>query len=102
MAESVEARAAQSREDSLAESLRGFGPLGLVSFLVILAGNALFIPLSGILVLVWARLSHTPWRELGFVRPRSWAATVVAGIVSGIACKFMMKAVVMPFLGADP
>jgi len=102
MAESVEARAAQSREHSLAESLRGFGPLGLVSFVVILAGNALFLPLTGILVLVWARLSRTPWRELGFSRPSRWAATIVAGIVSGVAFKFMMKAVVMPLLGADP
>ena len=92
----------RSREDLLAEKLRGFGPLGLVSFLVILAGNALFLPLSGILVLAWARLSRTPWRELGFWRPVRWAATVVIGIVSGVAFKFMMKAVVMPLLGADP
>ncbi|TMQ50935.1 MAG: hypothetical protein E6K72_10980, partial [Candidatus Eisenbacteria bacterium] len=92
----------RSHEDLLAEKLRGFGPLGLVSFLVILAGNALFLPLSGILVLAWARLSRTPWRELGFWRPVRWAATVVIGIVSGVAFKFLMKAVVMPVLGADP
>ena len=91
----------RSREDLLAEKLRGFGPLGLVSFLVILAGNALFLPLSGILVLAWARLSRTPWRELGFWRPVRWAATVVIGIVSGVAFKFLIKAAVMPVLGAD-
>ncbi len=89
-------------EESLADSLRGFGPLGLLSFLVILAGNALFLPLSGILVLAWARLSHTPPRDLGFSRPRSWIATAVVGITWGIAFKFLMKAVVMPLLGADP
>jgi CAAX protease family protein len=102
MVESVEPRAVQSREDSFAESLRGFGPLGLLSFFLILLGNALLIGTSGVLVLVWARLSRTPWRDLGFVRPRSWAVTVVAGIVSGIAFKLLMKSMVMPLLGADP
>lgn len=97
-----EARSASPTEDSFAASLSGFGPLGLLSFLVILAGNTLFLPLTGILVLVWARLSQTPWRELGFSRPRSWAATVIAGVTSGIAFKFLMKAAVMPLLGADP
>jgi membrane protease YdiL (CAAX protease family) len=102
MSDPVEAKPAPPAEDSFAASLSGFGPVALLSFLVILAGNAVFQPLTGILVLVWARLSRTPWRELGFSRPRSWAVTVLIGVTSGIAFKFLMKAVVMPLLGADP
>jgi membrane protease YdiL (CAAX protease family) len=89
-------------DDRFAEDLRGFGPLGILAFLVILAGNLIVAPLSAVLVLVWARLSRTPWRELGFVRPRKWARTVTIGIVFGIAFKLLMKAIVMPLLGADP
>jgi membrane protease YdiL (CAAX protease family) len=89
-------------EKRLAAQLRGFGPLGLVSILIILAGNFLFVPLSAILVLVWRSLSHTPWREIGYVRPKSWARTFVIGIVFGVAFKFLMKAIVMPLLGAPP
>jgi hypothetical protein len=82
--------------------LRGFGPLGILAIIIILAGNALFVPLSAILVLAWVRLSRTPWREIGYVRPRSWIATFAIGIVFGIVFKFLMKAIVMPLLGAEP
>lgn len=85
-----------------AAALRGFGPLGLLVIVVILFGNALFVPLSALLVLAWAYVSRTPWREIGFVRSHSWTATIVGGIVAGVALKFAMKAVVMPLLGADP
>ena len=85
-----------------AETLRGFGPLGILAILVILAGNLVFIPLSAVLVLVWARLSRTPWREIGYVRPKSWPRTLAVGIVFGVAFKFLMKAIVMPLLGAPP
>jgi membrane protease YdiL (CAAX protease family) len=85
-----------------AARLRGFGPLGILAILVIFAGNLLFIPLSALLVLLWAYLSHTPWREIGYVRPKSWALGLAAGIVFGVAFKLVMKAVVMPLLGADP
>ena len=91
-----------SREDRLAASLRGFGALGILAILIILAGNLVIAPLSAILVLVWARLSRTPWREIGYVRPRSWAGAVVIGIVFGVVFKFLMKAIVMPLLGAPP
>jgi hypothetical protein len=83
-------------------ALRRFGALGLLAILVILAGNFLFVPLSAILVLGWVRLSRTPWREIGYVRPRSWVVSVIIGIVFGIALKFLMKSIVMPLLGADP
>jgi membrane protease YdiL (CAAX protease family) len=82
--------------------LRGFGPLGILAILVILAGNALFVPLSALLVLLWVQLSRTPWREIGYVRPRSWVRTVLAGVVLGVVFKLAMKAIVMPLLGADP
>jgi membrane protease YdiL (CAAX protease family) len=91
-----------STEDRLAAQLRGFGPLGLLSILIILAGNFLFVPLSAILVLGWRSLSHTPWREIGYVRPQSWPRTFAVGIVFGVAFKFLMKAIVMPLLGGPP
>ena len=87
----------------LAARLRArFGPVGILAVLVILAGNFLFLPLSAILVLVWARLSRTPWRELGYVRPKSWVLAVAIGIGFGVALKLVMKAIVMPLLGAPP
>lgn len=89
-------------EDRLADRLRGFGPFGILAIVVIVLGNALFLPLSAILVLLWARWSRTTWREIGYVRPGNWAGTVTGGIVLGIALKFLMKAIVMPMLGADP
>jgi uncharacterized protein len=85
----------------VAAALRGFGPLGILAILVILAG-AFIPPLGAILVLVWVWLSRTPWREIGYVRPQSWTRTLIVGIVFGIAFKFLMKAVVMPLLGAPP
>jgi uncharacterized protein len=97
-----EARTVLPGDDRIAERLRGFGLLGILAILVILAGNGLFAPLSAILVLVWVHLSRTPWREIGYVRPRSWVGTVGVGIVFGIAFKFLMKMIVMPLLGADP
>jgi uncharacterized protein len=89
-------------EDRFAARLRGFGPLGILAILIILAGNFLVAPLSAILVLVWTRLSRTPWREIGYVRPRSWIRSVAIGIAFGCAFKLLMKAVVMPLLGAPP
>lgn len=68
----------------------------------IAALGPVFEPLAAILVLVWAHWSRTPWREIGYVRPRSWSLTIVLGIVFGSAFKLLMKAIVMPLLGADP
>ncbi|HEV8358478.1 MAG TPA: CPBP family intramembrane glutamic endopeptidase [Gemmatimonadales bacterium] len=89
--------------DALAAQLRGFGPLGILAILIILlAGNYRYLPLSAILVLVWARWSRTPWREIGYVRPASWVASLAGGIALGVVFKLLMKAMVMPLLGADP
>ena len=89
-------------DDRVAAALRGFGPLGILAILLILSGNFLFSPLSAILVLVWVRLSRTPWREIGYVRPKSWIGSLAIGIAFGCAFKLLMKAIVMPLLGADP
>ncbi|TMB02751.1 MAG: CPBP family intramembrane metalloprotease [Deltaproteobacteria bacterium] len=88
--------------DRVAAGLRGFGPLGILAFLAIAAGNLVVAPLSAFLVLVWARLSRTPWRDIGYVRPKSWTRDLALGIVFGTAFKLLMKTIVMPVLGADP
>jgi len=88
--------------DRFAAGLRGFGPLGILAILTILGGAALTPGLAAILVLVWARLSRTPWREIGYVRPRSWIGGLAAGVALGVAFKLLMKTIVMPLLGADP
>jgi membrane protease YdiL (CAAX protease family) len=88
--------------------LRGFGVAGILAIVVIVlsgtrfVGDMIALPVGGALVLVWAKLSHTPWREIGFVRPRSWIGSLAVGILLGVALKFVMKAIVMPMLGAPP
>jgi membrane protease YdiL (CAAX protease family) len=94
-----EAQAAPPADDPVAAQLRGFGPLGLVAILVIVL-TSVFKPLSAVLVLVWAWRSHTPWREIGYVRPKSWPGTLAIGIIFGCAFKLLMKAIVMPLFGA--
>lgn len=95
-------------DEGLAASLRGFGPLGLLAILlVVLPGGLVLpgfytIPVSGLLVLAWAAASRTPLNELGFSRPKSWIGVLAAGVLAGVALKLVMKAVVMPLLGADP
>lgn len=90
-------------DDRVAEELRGFGPLGILAFLVILfAGSYPFLPLNAVLVLVWTWRSRTPWREIGYVRPRSWIGSLAVGVAFGIAFKLLMKIIVMPLLGAPP
>lgn len=91
-----------ARDDPFAAALRGFGPIGLLAILVISLGNALFVPLSALLVLAWAWRSRTCWREIGFSRPRNWLAAILIGIALGVAFKLVMKALVMPLLGAPP
>lgn len=95
-------RNARTSTGDIAERLRGFGPWGLASAILILLGNGLFVPLSGLLVLAWARLSSTPLRELGFAKlPHAWR-TVLSGVAIGIVAKLVLKAILMPLLGAPP
>lgn len=94
-------------DNALGAALRGFGPVGILSVLVILlpgnatVGNKVAVPVSALLVLVWARLSGTPWRALGYVKPQNWFGTLACGMVFGIAFKILMKSLVMPILGAE-
>jgi len=88
-------------QDRFAAQLRGFGPVGILAVLII-AASQIVAPLSAVLVLVWAKVSRTPWREIGYVRPKSWIGSLVGGIAFGITFKFLMKAIVMPLLGANP
>src|SRR3989441_11506120 len=82
---------------------RGVGPLGILAMLVlVLVGNYPVAPAGALLVLLWVRWSRTPWRDIGYVRPESWPRDVAVGIAFGIAFKFLMKADVMPLLGAPP
>jgi len=92
-------------DDPLAAKLRGFGPLGILAIAVILLTGNVFpggvaIPLGGLLVLAWTRLSQTPLRQVGYARPTNWALTIALGIALGIVFKFVMKALVMPLFGA--
>jgi membrane protease YdiL (CAAX protease family) len=89
-------------DGKFAARLRGFGPIGILAILIILSGNLIITPLSAILVLIWTKVSATPWREIGYVRPRSWGKTIATGIVFGAGLKFVMKAMVMPVFGAPP
>jgi len=89
-------------DDRFAARLRGFGPIGILAILIILSGNFVIAPLSAVLALIWVRASNTPWREVGYIRPQSWPATISIGIIFGIAFKLVMKALVMPLLGAPP
>ena len=84
----------------VARQLRGFGPVGLLALPIILAGNLLVVPLSAVLVLVWAQLSQTPLQTLGFTAPPRWTRTLAIGIPFGVALKLVMKAIVMPLFGA--
>jgi len=86
--------------DRFAERLRGFGPVGILTTLLILLAVTPWV--SAILVLVWVHLSRTAWSEIGYRRPASWVWSTLAGIGFGIAFKLAMKAVVMPLLGAPP
>lgn len=98
----IEAPANRPADDPLAARLRGFGPTGILVIVAILAGNLVVAPLSAVLVLWWARRARIPWREIGFLRPRSWVGSLAIGVAFGFAFKLLMKAVVMPLLGADP
>jgi membrane protease YdiL (CAAX protease family) len=96
-----EARVIRTGDEALARKLRGFGPLGVLAFVVIAALGPVLEPLGTVLVLAWVSASHTSWREIGFVRPKSWGSTIILGIVFGCALKFVLKAFVMPLLGAE-
>ncbi len=82
--------------------LAGSGPLGVLAFVVVLLATVTLSPLVGsVLVLIWVRLARLRYAEIGFVRPRSWGAVVFYGVLSGVALKLLMKAIVLPLTGAE-
>jgi CAAX protease family protein len=89
-------------EDRLASRLRGFGPLGIFAIVCIFYTTWYAPPLAFLMVLVWTRLSRTPWAEIGFVRPKSWARELAVGLVLGCALMLVLRSLVLPLLGADP
>ena len=82
------------------DKLRGGGPLGILAILVVLAGGAVNPMIGAPLAVLWVWLSRTPWRAIGYVRPKSWAVAVPGAIIAGAFFKLLMKSVVMPLLGA--
>jgi membrane protease YdiL (CAAX protease family) len=86
--------------ERIAQSLRGIGPAGIVAFVAIVAASAVFVPLAAALVLVWTWISRTPLRNIGLVRPVSWLNGLAFGVALGLAEKFLMKAILLPLLGA--
>ena len=91
-----------TQDHGFAARLRGDRPLSWLAFLVILAGSLVTAFLGALLVLGWAALSGTPWRDLGLVHPRRWWLTVLGGIAAGVAFKLAIKSIVMPLIGAPP
>src|SRR5262245_22741835 len=84
---------------SLAARLRA-GPLEFCAILLILITSLFAIAVAALLAVVWVYLSRTPWREIGYVREKNWAASATIGVVFGAAFKLVMKVIVMPLLGA--
>jgi len=88
------------RPVTFAAKLRGFGPVGIVSMVLITLTGPILEPLGGLLVLLWAYRSRTPWRELGYAKPQSWPLTIVLGLILGFVFKLLMKSVILPLFGA--
>jgi membrane protease YdiL (CAAX protease family) len=94
-------QAQASNDDAFAAKLRGFGPIGILAILVILASGLITIPVSAVLVLAWVQMSHTSWSEIGYIPPKSWINTVAIGVAFGIVFKLLMKSIVQPLLGIE-
>ena len=72
------------------------GSVAIITIIVILLTSNLA---GAALVLIWASVSGTRWRDLGFVRPPHGAIDLVVALVAGVFFKILMKALVMPLLG---
>lgn len=86
--------------DRFAERLKGFGPIGILATFII--PFALTPWIGAVLAILWAHRSRTPLSELGYRHPGNWWVSTIAGVAIGVTLKLVMKAVVMPLLGADP
>ena len=81
----------QHFDERFAANLRGFGLVGIIAIVIIFSGNLVVAPLSALFVLLWVWLSRTPWREIGYVRPKSWIGGLAIGVVFGAMFKLVMK-----------
>lgn len=85
----TEARTPDPDAYPLAASLRGFGPLGILAILIIVlsgnvvVGDMVVAPVGAPLALLWTWRSRTPWRAIGYARPRSWTNILLVGLVFG-------------------
>jgi membrane protease YdiL (CAAX protease family) len=93
---------AGQQQKNLAARLRGFGLMGLLGIAIIVSGVLVNGLVAATLVVLRVVLSKTPWRDIGYVRPINYAATIAGGVVFGAVLKLLLKAVVMPLLGAHP
>ena len=98
----------QTTNKSFFTSLRKFDLVGILfTIIVVLIGNVAFanmimLPIGAVVVLIWVKITETPWRKIGYVKPKSWVVIVLIGLILGITFKFLMKAIVMPLFGTDP
>ena len=83
-----------------AAALRGTGGLAILAVLLVVLGLAVGPPVSALFVFIWLWLSRTPVVDIGLKRPGSWFGVLAVGIVSGVALKLAMKAIVLPYFGA--
>ncbi|MEQ1753812.1 MAG: type II CAAX endopeptidase family protein [Micropepsaceae bacterium] len=86
----------------VATALRGAGASGTGVSLFIVALVLLAPPIAAVAVFVWLWLSRTELKLVGLVRPDNWAWVLVLGVAAGVVSKLLLKAVVMPYLGAPP
>jgi membrane protease YdiL (CAAX protease family) len=88
------------RWEQIASQLRRWDGLGALAFLAIATSLWIATPVAALLVLVWAWLSRTPFKAIGLVRPGSWTAGLLAGVALGLIEKFLLKALILPLMGA--
>lgn len=72
----------------------------IVAVLVVVAASLAGAVMGAVVVLLWAQLSRTPMRELGFKAPANWFRVLTWAATIGVALKLALKALVMPLLGA--
>jgi len=75
----VTAESREASDDAIAARLRGFGPLGALAILGILAGNLLVVPVSAVLVLLWARRTSSSSSMEGLRLFWTWIGTASHG-----------------------
>src|SRR5690349_16060681 len=72
--------------------------VGILATLAIVAAAFVTPALAGVVILLMALLSKTPFSELGFKRPH--ASTLAVAALAGVLFKLLLKSIVMPLLGA--